>query len=117
MFRQNAESETAEERPSKKKVKRKKTANLGPCMKVFSVTKQDGGFKVECYLESIQKKMVTFEFQTSDLSTDEISSAFVSIFGFDDSLQTYHTIVSLRRSILAFCGSFTESLLRRRFWK
>ena len=75
----NVDSDTAEEKTTKKKVKRKKTANLGPCMKVFQVTKdENGGLKVECYLESIQQKRVTFEFQTGDLSTDEISSAFVS---------------------------------------
>ncbi len=62
----------------KKKAKRKKTQNLGPCMKVSSVTPEANGLKVECQLESIQQKMVTFEFQTGDLSTDEISSAFVS---------------------------------------
>jgi len=87
----NADSDTGDmDKSAKKKVKRKKTGQQGPCMRVISVTKDTdneeegekegggGGYKVECHLDTIQQKTVTFEFLTSDLSTDEMSAAFVS---------------------------------------
>lgn len=66
---------------AKKKAKRKKTQNLGPCIRVIAVTPvpDGGGLKVECALDTILQKTVTFEFLTSDLSTDEVASAFVSL--------------------------------------
>jgi len=69
------------DRSVKKKAKRKKGHNQGPCIRVISVTRQgDGGFKVECHLDTVHQKTVTFEFLTSDLSTDEMSTAFVRRF-------------------------------------
>lgn len=67
------------ERGSKKKVKKKKTTNLGPCIRVHEVKRDGSGvLEVKAYFETSKNNCVAFEFRTDDMDLDEITTTFVS---------------------------------------
>lgn len=68
--------ETKHSKVDKKKIKRRRTIDRSPKLTVISVEET----MVECQLESTKGKTVTFKFDYTDTSPEEIANKLVSLF-------------------------------------
>ena len=75
------DSDTGGEGPNtgpRKKAKKKKTTNLGPCIRVHEVKPDGAWLEVKAYFEtSKNNQCVAFEFKTHDLDLDEMTATFI----------------------------------------